>query len=196
LAVHHVRDSELKKRILRDRNDAAGLKQAAQALHRQLVTVTPGRCLWIGERVEVDSVAAAAKANAAEPLHAVVAALGLWHFGDLPASSDGAVLRVVYRVEQDLALYKPDWRHGFPVFYFACASAHQDAGRTRSLTSGQLQCKEWIAMIDALDPRLHLSEAHCLIPQTHQCHHDLPDLYWQNLAAEIRQGAADAQGGP
>lgn len=195
VALRHLRDEDLRKRILRDRNDAGLLKQAAREWHRQSLAVRPEHSLWLGERAEADAVSTATAA-VAEPLHAVIAALGLWHFGELPASQDGAVLRVVYRIDDDVPLFKPDWRHGFPHFYFACAGMYLEAGRTRSLATGQLQCKEWIAKLDSLDARRHLSEAHCVIPQTRHCHYDLPALYWQNLASEITQSASGTKGTP
>ena len=195
VAIQHLRDQDLKRRILRDMNDASLLKQAAQEWHRQSVASRAEHSLWVGERAEIDAVTATAS-GIEEPLHAVVAALGLWHFGELPASKDGAVLRVVYRVDADVDLYKPDWRHGFPHFYFACAGVHLNAGRTRSLSTGQLHCQEWIAKLDSLDARRHLSEAQCVIPQTQHCHYDLQALYWQNLATEIRHDAAGTTGTP
>jgi len=179
-------DPDLRQRVLRDQSDSSLLIQAARAWHRDLSARSPERAVWIGARTEIDSVAAASSRT---PVHAVVAALGMWHLGALPAGFDGAVLRVVYRVDEAVLLYKPDWRHGFPNFYFASAAAHTEAGRTRSLTTGQLQCKEWLAKIDTLDAQAHLADAECLVPDTLHNHYDLSPLYWQTIAAEIQHAA-------
>jgi hypothetical protein len=176
-------DTDLRQRVLRDQNDTNLLTQAARAWHRDLSAKSPHRAVWIGARSEIDVVAAASPT----PVHAVVAALGLWHFGALNAGPDGAVLRVVYRVDEAVPLYKPDWRHGYPYFYFASAAEHSDAGRTRSLTTGQLHCKEWLAKLDSLDAQAHLTEAKCLLPDSLHNHYDLQPLYWQTLATEIQQ---------
>jgi len=178
-------DDDLRQRVLRDQRDAGLLKQAARAWHRALSAKSPDRVVWIGSRAEIDAVASAGSAS----LHTVVAALGLWHFGAMPAGSDGAVLRVVYRVDEEVPLYKPDWRHGYPNFYFASASGHLDAGRTRNLTTGTLHCKEWLAKLNTLDAQAHLTEAECLVPDSWHNHYDLAPLYWQTLAAEIQQSA-------
>ena len=186
VALSNLGSSELRKRILAGRHDKDLVKLAATAWHQEFSAKRPGWAMWFGERDDVD----AGQAWGPTTLHAVVAALGLWHFGELAANEDGAVMRVTYRVDDKVELRKPDWRHGFPNFYFACAAGIPDAGRTRNLRNGELRCKEWIVSIDSLQPKDHLLDAECIIPDTDHCHYDLAPTYWESLAAEIRYEAS------
>ena len=144
--VQYLNDPALRARILGSMGDSEGLRRAAIEWHKDLRDTYPNGTLWLGERAEVD----AARSFDANSLHAIVAELGLWHFGELNADDSSVVLRLTYRLEDDVQLYKPDWRHGYPYFYFATVPAVIDHGFTRELSTGNLQRKEWIAKISEI----------------------------------------------
>jgi hypothetical protein len=179
-----LNDADLERQVLANLNDPHQLLLLARRWHQGLSTARPQGAIWLGDKVEVESRVPF------EPdrLHDTLSVLGLWHFGLLPAAHAGAVFRLVYEVDNDVPLYKPDWRHGYANFYWASVPKIDSHGLARDLATGTLQCKEWVAKIDQLDARKHLKSAQCLVPNTAHCHYDLPEPFWSTLAHEI-QGA-------
>lgn len=179
--VQWIRDPELSRRILDERDNPDTLRKAAVRLHRALADHNPEGILWLGDQEELD------RRHAFEPegVQTLLAVLGLWHFGDVSADDSGAVLRIVYRLDAAIPRFKPDWRHGYPNFYFACATDTGESGMTRDLASGHLACKEWVVKLSDIDPHRHIVAARCVIPGAACNHSEPPNVYWQTLTEEI-----------
>jgi len=146
----------------------------------------PEKPLWLGNKDQLE----ARHSWRAESLHDLLADLGLWHFGSVPANVDGAVLRLVYEVDDQVPLFKPDWRHAYPNFYWVAAPSDHAHGLARDLRTGQCHCHEWVTKLGELDPLAHLVEVQCLMPVASRNHYEAPDAYWQALQAEIVADAA------
>lgn len=171
-------DPDLIHRVLNEQNDEEALLKIAIILHRNL---DADKMLWLGEQEELDLI----QQFDSDGLHILLTSLGLWHFGAVPGNDDGAILRITYRLDPGVPLYKPDWRHGYPNFYFACAKHFPKYGMTRDLVSGNLKCKEWIAKVSDIDPYRHIISAKCVIPSTKHNYYEPDQAYWDTLSAEI-----------
>lgn len=188
--VASLKNVDLEKLVLDNRNDPGELLIAARQWHQRESSLSSPKAIWLGDRSDVESKVPFVTAN----LHNTVSILGLWHFGYLPADREGAVIRLVYEVGDDVPLYKPDWRHGYANFYWASVSSIPEHGMTRDLSTGTLQCKEWVARLDQLDARKHLKAAQCLVPEAAHSHYDLTDAFWHQLKLDICGGAAGTTG--
>ena len=174
--------ASVRQGIFQATNDVA-LKKAVQELHDQWRDKRK-LAVWLAD---VDELGAR-HAFDADHLHDVIAVLGLWHFGEVQGNREsGAVLRITYQLPEDVPLYKPDWRHGFPNFYFAVAPTGTPHGLTRSLADGRLSCKEWIVPLEQVDAEQHIIEVNWVHPPTIRDHYQLPVDYWQTVAEEIHQ---------
>lgn len=188
--VRWISDPALKDQCLRARTDPDVLRKVAIQVHASATGTGASvpKALWLGSAPQADGVAA----FNSDHVHGVVSAFGLWHFGELPPDDSGAVLRIVYRLRPDVPLFKPDWRHGYPGFYFACAPTVTGSGLARELQSGELRCKEWIARTTDIDPYRDIVSASCVVPTALHNHHELPPAYWNVLAHEIQSANGDA----
>lgn len=182
--VRWIRDPALKDQCLKARTDPDVLRKVAIQVHASATATGVGtpRALWLGSAPQADGVAAFDSNH----MHGVVSAFGLWHFGELPPDEFGAVLRIVYRLGPNVPLFKPDWRHGYPGFYFACARTVMGSGLARDLQTGELRCKEWIARATDIDPYSDIVSASCVLPAALRNHYELPPVYWEVLAREIQ----------
>ena len=182
--VSWIPDPALKDQCLKGKHDPAVLRKVAIQVHASATAAGAGvpQDLWLGSAPQADGVAAFDSGH----MHSVVSVFGLWHFGELPPDDSGAVLRIVYRLGPDVPLFKPDWRHGYPGFYFACAPTVTGSGLARDLQTGELRCKEWIARATDIDPYRDIVSASCVVPAALHNHHELPPAYWNVLAHEIQ----------
>jgi len=177
--VHYLRE-DIKQGLLQAANPEA-LKRVVQELHSQWQAKAKP-ALWLAAHDELNQ----RYPFDSDHLHELVAALGLWHFGIVPGNSaSGSVLRVTYRLPQEVELYKPDWRHGYPNFYFAVCPKEALHGLTRSLEDGELKCKEWIVPLEKIDAEKYIDSVSLVHPEAEQNHYNLPDKYWRAVAAEI-----------
>lgn len=188
--VRWLPDPVLKSQCLTARADPDVLRKVAIQVHTSATAASTGRpkALWLGSAPQGDAVAT----FDSDHMHDIVSAFGLWHFGELPADEFGAILRIVYRLEPSVPLFKPDWRHGYPGFYFACAPTVPGSGLARELQTGQLRCKEWIARATDIDPHRAIVSASCVLPTTAHNHHELPATYWNAVAQEIQHASKSA----
>ena len=188
--VRWINDPALKDQCLKARADPAVLRRVAIQVHANASTNRAGApsALWLGSAPEADGVAPFDSTR----VHGLISAFGLWHFGELPPDDFGAVLRIVYRLRPNVPLFKPDWRHGYPGFYFACAPSATGSGLTRELQSGQLRCKEWIVRATDIDPYRDIVSASCVVPSALHNHYELPPAYWNGLADEIQSANGGA----
>ena len=182
--VGWIRDPALKGQCLKAKTDPDVLRKLAIQVHDSAKFTKTGlpNALWLGSVPQANGVAA----FDADHMHRVVSAFGLWHFGELPPDDAGAVLRIVYRLGSNVPLFKPDWRHGYPGFYFSCAPTVMGSGLARDLQSGELRCKEWIARATDIDPYRDIVSASCVVPAASYNHYELPPAYWNMLAKEIQ----------
>ena len=181
LKVANAGGSSWRKNVHENANNAERLRDLAILWHIESTQKGSGRALWLGHERDVN-------ANApfdADNLHRVIAALGLWHYGEMAADTDGAVLRISYTLDETVQLFKPDWRHAFDAFYFATTPGVAGHGLTRNLQTGDLQCKEWVAPIDKVDPKVHLLSARYMVPSSLHDHYELTSSYWSKVRSEI-----------
>lgn len=181
----------LKTQCLNAMNDPAVLRKVAIQFHAGLPLTGPTspRAVWLGSITQADNIGPFDPSQ----IHTVIAAFGLWHFGGLPPDDSGAVLRIVYRLSPEVPLFKPDWRHGYPGFYFAYVPSAPTSGLTRDLRSGQLRCKEWLARATDIDPYRDIVSASCVVPAAMHNHYELPPAYWSGLAQEIKDSPGAVQ---
>lgn len=181
LRVAYQSDEHWKKLVHKNAQSADDLRLLAIAWHQRPQSLTERKTLWLTEQIEIDS----GSVFDSDSLHRIVAKLGLWHFGEMSNDRDSAVLRIHYRLDNSVPLYKPDWRHAYDAFYFATTPGVEDHGLTRDLQTGDLVCKEWITGIDQLDPARHIVAAQYVVPSTTHCHYDLAPSYWTNVREEV-----------
>lgn len=181
LRIWLARYRDVIKPMLAEPDDPVTLLKAAKNLHRAIVDFDPESLVWLGDEEELNSIAR----FDADEVQALMSALGLWHFGEVAAGPEGAILRIRYRLDGSVPLYKPDWRHGYPGFYFACAPHVHGSGQTRDLQTGTLKCKEWVAKMSEIDPNTHIVGAECVLPAKSCNHYDLSAAYIATLAGEM-----------
>lgn len=186
--VASLKDADLEKQVLENLHDPRELLMAARQWHQRESSHPSPRAIWLGDKLDVESKVP----FEANRLHDTASILGLWHFGYMPADRTVAVIRLVYEVDDDVPLYKPDWRHGYANFYWASVPSIASHGLARELATGTLQCKEWVARLDQLDARKHLKAAQCLVPLTPHSHYDVSDAFWSTLKMDIRKAAGAA----
>lgn len=172
---------EVKQKLSGHLQNTAYLLTCLRDWHVKERNDKPNKPLWLGSKEQLDSHYPLESKN----LHRLLAALGLWHFGAVPAGQDGAVLRLEYEIDDQVPLFKPDWRHGYPAFYWSAASTTYPHGLTRDLSTGQPNCQEWVTALSELDPLLHLVDVQCVLPAEAHNHYELPATYWAALQAEI-----------
>lgn len=176
-----ARYRDLLKPVLAERDNPITLRKVARNLHQAIVDFDPGSLIWLGDQKELDGIAR----FDADGVQSLLAALGLWHFGEVSAGDGGAILRITYRLNGSVPLFKPDWRHGYPAFYFACTPGLPESGKTRDLQAGTLKCKEWVAKMSDINPNDHIVGAECVFPAQSRNHYELSKTYIATLAAEI-----------
>lgn len=186
--VASLKDADLERHVRENLNNPHELLMVARQWHQRESSHSSPKPIWLGDKLDVESKVPFEPAR----LHDTASMLGLWHFGYMPADRDGAVIRLVYEVNDDVPLYKPDWRHGYANFYWASVPSVPDHGLARDLSTGTLQCKEWVARLDQLDARKHLKAAQCLVPLTAHSHYDVPEAFWTTLKRDIRIAAGAA----
>jgi hypothetical protein len=176
-------DGRLQELIRSPSVDQALILREIRKWQNQVLRRNPKRPIWVTDKAQVD----ARSPFSGGGLHALIAALGLWHFGEMNAGVAYAVLRLEYEVDEQVVLFKPDWRHGHPNFYWAQAPHNTDHGLARDLQTGQQICKEWVAPLEQLSNRLVTAEF--VVPVLAHNHHELPVAYWHQVETDIRNQA-------
>ena len=183
--VNHIRRSWLDPRVQQDMDaclhDAARLRELF--IHQHTVWTADHRkrnLFWLAELAEVDKRASFAPTTVA----AVAQALGLYHMGVLGTEATAGIVRLTYEFSPQFDLFKPDWRHGYPEFYFAVAPAALPHGLARSLVDGRLDCREWVIPLREVEAE-NLVDVSYQISATEFDASDLPVTYWSGLRAEI-----------
>ena len=180
--IFTLKNLKIKKNILQNHNDRKKLLTYAQEWDRTIIENDHIAACWLCPKDTIEKIASFDQKN----IHTIIASLGLFHFGQVPSGADGAVLRVEYELDADMPLYKPDWRHGYPNFYWATPPQELNHGMTRNLLDGKRICPELIIPFEKLEPQKHLVAAQCVFPKEPYNHYDLPDRYWKQLQSEIK----------
>ncbi|MBN8506428.1 MAG: hypothetical protein J0L58_18330 [Burkholderiales bacterium] len=159
------------------------LTQVARDFHQY--NVSNSKPLWLAEEDEMKTVVHVGSTDWLER----VCALGLFHFLPISEVPKDAVLAFVYQLEPGQVMHQPDWRHGYPGFYFAAQPSGLGHGFTRDLRDGQLKAKEWVVPPGQIDPRRHLVHVDVARVGTPMKKDKLPSQYWQVLGDEIAEAA-------
>lgn len=158
-------------------------RNAALAFVRHRIENT--RPLWLADEAEMENLAPLATSDWLER----VASLGLFGFLPITTEPDDAILAIVFSLRAGQVLHQPDWRHGYPSFYFAAQPQGKGHGLTRDLRNGQLVAKEWVLAAVELEDPTQLKHAQVGYVKTAMQRDSLPALYWQALGDDIAKAA-------